>query len=147
MRLPQTTSPRSKPTNNKFLNALRLGNGQGMFIGSKSTRKTSMNVSVRLLLSSNRDISWRKVRSTSANIPRRNGSSVNTTPRRSHMSEKTWKRNTTGMTAHANLRKEQKRKGVDDAIAALLREQKPVNFNSVARRRWHRPRPYAFVLC
>ncbi len=49
------------------------------------------------------------------------------------MSEKTWKRNTTGMTAHANLRKEQKRKGVDDAIAALLREQKPVNFNSVAK--------------
>ena len=49
------------------------------------------------------------------------------------MSEKTWKRNTAGMTAHANLRKAQKRKGVEDAIAALLREQKPVNFNMVAK--------------
>jgi hypothetical protein len=49
------------------------------------------------------------------------------------MSEKTWKRNTTGMVAHANLRKEQKRQGVDDAIAVLLREQKPVNFHTVAK--------------
>ncbi len=49
------------------------------------------------------------------------------------MSEKTWKRNTAGMTAHAKLRKEQKRKGVEDAIAALLRQQKPINFNTVAK--------------
>src|SRR6266487_1866288 len=49
------------------------------------------------------------------------------------MSEKTWKRNTAGMTAHAHHRKEQKRKGVEDAITALLREQKPVNFNTVAK--------------
>ncbi len=49
------------------------------------------------------------------------------------MSEPTWKRNTAGIAAHAQNRKEQKRKGVEDAIAALLREQKPVNFNIVAR--------------
>jgi len=49
------------------------------------------------------------------------------------MSEKTWERNTTGMTAHAQKRKEQKRKGVEDAIPALLREQKPINFNTVAK--------------
>jgi hypothetical protein len=49
------------------------------------------------------------------------------------MSEKTWERNTTGMTAHAQKRKEQKRKGVEDAITALLREQKPINFNTVAK--------------
>jgi hypothetical protein len=49
------------------------------------------------------------------------------------MSEKTWERNTTGMTAHAQKRKEQKRKGVEDAITARLREQKPINFNTVAK--------------
>ncbi len=49
------------------------------------------------------------------------------------MSEKTWERNTAGMTAHAQKRKAQKRKGVEDAITVLLREQKPVNFNTVAR--------------
>jgi len=49
------------------------------------------------------------------------------------MSEKIWKRNTAGMTAHAHHRKEQKRKGVEDALTALLREQKPVNFNTVAK--------------
>lgn len=49
------------------------------------------------------------------------------------MSEKTWKRNTAGMTAHAHSRKEQKRKEVEHAITTLLREQKPVNFNTVAR--------------
>jgi len=49
------------------------------------------------------------------------------------MSEKTWERNTTGMTAHAQKRKEQKRKGVEAAITALLREQKPINFNTVAK--------------
>ena len=49
------------------------------------------------------------------------------------MSETTWKRNTAGMTAHAHYRKEQKRKGVEDTIAALLREQKPINFNTMAK--------------
>lgn len=50
------------------------------------------------------------------------------------MSEKTWERNTTGIAAHAQKRKEQKRKSVEEAIAALLREQKPVNFHTVAKR-------------
>ena len=49
------------------------------------------------------------------------------------MSEKIWKRNTAGMMAHAQHRKEQKRKGVEDAMTALLREQKPINFNTVAK--------------
>ena len=49
------------------------------------------------------------------------------------MGERTWKRNTAGLTAHAQSRKEHKRKGVEEAIATLLREQKPVNFNTVAR--------------
>lgn len=50
------------------------------------------------------------------------------------MSEKNWERNTTGLAAHAQRRKEQKRKSVEEAIAALLREQKPVNFHTVAKR-------------
>jgi hypothetical protein len=49
------------------------------------------------------------------------------------MSEKTWKRNTTGIAAHAQSRKEHKRKGVEDAITTLLREQKLINFNTVAK--------------
>jgi len=49
------------------------------------------------------------------------------------MSETTWKRNTAGLTAHAQSRKQQKRKGVEEAITALLREQKPVNFHTVAK--------------
>ena len=49
------------------------------------------------------------------------------------MSEKSWKRNTAGLMAHAKNRKAHKRKGVEDAIAALLHEQKPVNFNTVAK--------------
>ncbi len=49
------------------------------------------------------------------------------------MSEITWKRNTAGLTAHAQRRKEHKRKGVEEAITALLREHKPVNFNTVAK--------------
>lgn len=49
------------------------------------------------------------------------------------MSEKNWKRNTTGLAAHAKIRKEYKRQGVEEAIAMLLREQKPVNFNIVAK--------------
>jgi hypothetical protein len=49
------------------------------------------------------------------------------------MSEKIWKRNTAGLTAHAQSRKAQKRKGVEEAITALLREQNPVNFTTVAK--------------
>ena len=49
------------------------------------------------------------------------------------MSEKTWRRNTAGMTAHAQNRKEQKHTGVEDAITILLREQKPINFHTVAK--------------
>jgi hypothetical protein len=49
------------------------------------------------------------------------------------MSEKTWKRNTTGLIANANLRKEEKHKRVEEAISRLLRDHQPVNFNSVAK--------------
>jgi len=49
------------------------------------------------------------------------------------MSEKTWERNTAGLVAHAHQRKEEKRKRVDEAIIHLLREQKAINFNSVAK--------------
>lgn len=49
------------------------------------------------------------------------------------MSEKTWQRNTAGLVAHAQHRKEHKRKGVEEAITTLLREQQPVNFNTVAK--------------
>jgi hypothetical protein len=49
------------------------------------------------------------------------------------MSEMTWKRNTAGLTAHAQARREHKRKGVEDAIATLLHDQKPVNFHTVAK--------------
>jgi hypothetical protein len=49
------------------------------------------------------------------------------------MSEKSWKRNTIGIAAHAQRRKEHKRKSVEDAITTLLREQMPINFNTVAK--------------
>jgi hypothetical protein len=49
------------------------------------------------------------------------------------MSEKIWERNTRGIAAHAQKRKEQKRKGVEETIAALIREQKPINFHTVAK--------------
>jgi len=49
------------------------------------------------------------------------------------MSEKIWVRNTTGLAVYAKSRKEHKRKGVEEALTALLREQKPVNFNTVAK--------------
>ena len=49
------------------------------------------------------------------------------------MSERTWKRNTTGIAAHAQARREHKHKGVEEAIATLLREQKLINFNTVAK--------------
>ncbi len=45
---------------------------------------------------------------------------------------KTWERNTAGLVAHARSRKEAKRKRVEEAIIALLREHKAVNFNAVA---------------
>jgi len=38
------------------------------------------------------------------------------------MSAKTWERNITGITAHAHKRKEQKRKGVEETITALIQD-------------------------
>jgi AcrR family transcriptional regulator len=49
------------------------------------------------------------------------------------MSEKTWKRNTSGMIAHAHHRKEEKRKRVEETITRLLREQQAITFNAVAK--------------
>ncbi len=49
------------------------------------------------------------------------------------MSEKTWERNTSGLTAYTRQRKEQKYKQVEEAITTLLREHKAVNFTSVAK--------------
>ena len=49
------------------------------------------------------------------------------------MSEPTWQRNTTGIVAYAQQRKEEKRRVVDEAITCLLRDQQPVNFNTVAK--------------
>lgn len=49
------------------------------------------------------------------------------------MSEKTWKRHTAGIAAYAQSRKEHKHKGVEEAITTLLREQKLINFNTVAK--------------
>ena len=49
------------------------------------------------------------------------------------MSEKIWKRDPSGMVAHAHRRKEEKRKCVDEAITLLVREQQAINFNSVAK--------------
>jgi hypothetical protein len=43
------------------------------------------------------------------------------------------KRNTTGLIAHAKFRAEQTRQHVDQIIALLLPENKPINFNAVAR--------------
>ncbi len=39
----------------------------------------------------------------------------------------------TTLVAHANLRKEEKRKRVDEAIARLLREHMSINFNTIAK--------------
>ena len=49
------------------------------------------------------------------------------------MSEKTWERNIAGLVAHAQQRKEEKRKRVEEAITRLLREHQAVNFNTVAK--------------
>jgi Family of unknown function (DUF6262) len=48
------------------------------------------------------------------------------------MKGETWQRNTTGLAAHAKQRTEQKQQQVDQAIIKLVRENKPVNFNTVA---------------
>src|SRR6266568_3732051 len=92
-----------------------------------------MNGSGQLLLSSSRATLSQRRTSRSANTPTKNGNCVHTISRRGLMSEMTWQRNTTGLAVHAQRRKEHKRKGVEEAIATLLREQKPVNFNTVAR--------------
>src|SRR6266571_8204492 len=119
----------------KSLNVLRLANKPTMPIGLKSIRKTSMNEFDQLLSCSSRGRSWRKARNTSGSTPRRNGNNGKHSSmfRRRHMSEKTWERNTAGLVAHAHQRKEEKRKRVDEAIIHLLREQKAINFNSVAK--------------
>ncbi len=49
------------------------------------------------------------------------------------MSEKTWERNTAGLVAHAHQRKEEKRKRVGEAIIHLLRQQKAINCNAIAK--------------
>ncbi len=48
------------------------------------------------------------------------------------MREKTWQRNISGLAAHARQRAEHKQQQVDQAISKLLRENKPINFNTVA---------------
>jgi hypothetical protein len=48
------------------------------------------------------------------------------------MSKKMWSRDTSGLAAHAKQRSVEKRKRVDEAIDRLLREQRTINFNSVA---------------
>src|SRR5215469_846357 len=104
--------------------------------GSKSIRKISMNVSDLQSRCSSRGRRSPKVTSMSASTPQRNGSSDKLglrMVRRSHMGEKTWERNTTGLATYTRQRKEQKHKQVEEAIVALLREHRAVNFNSVAR--------------
>src|SRR6266853_1250543 len=130
---PQMISLRLKSTNSKFSNESRSANRQGTSTGSKSTRKISMSESVQPLPSSDRDRLSQRQTSMNASTPTKNGSNANNTIRSISMSEKTWERNTTGIAAHAQKRKEQKRKSVEEAIAALLREQKPVNFHTVAK--------------
>jgi len=49
------------------------------------------------------------------------------------MNEKAWERNTAGLVAHAQLRKEEKCKRVEGAITRLLRDHQTVNFNTVAK--------------
>jgi hypothetical protein len=45
----------------------------------------------------------------------------------------TWERNVEGMKNHAQRRSQEARSRVDQAIARLLRENKPMNFNTVAQ--------------
>jgi len=49
------------------------------------------------------------------------------------MNETTWRRNTSGMVAHAHRRKQEKRTRVDEVVARLLRERQAINFSTVAR--------------
>jgi S-adenosylmethionine:tRNA-ribosyltransferase-isomerase (queuine synthetase) len=49
------------------------------------------------------------------------------------MSMDTWQRNTSGMIAHAQRRKEQTLQRVDAAITKLLRDNAAVNFNTVSK--------------
>src|SRR5258708_3246988 len=49
------------------------------------------------------------------------------------MSENTWMRDTSGLAVHAKSRKEHKRNAVENTLTALLREQKLINFNTVAK--------------
>lgn len=48
------------------------------------------------------------------------------------MSKSAWERNTSGLLAYAQRRKEEKQKAVEAAIDRLLRERQPINFNSIA---------------
>src|SRR5713226_7603424 len=45
----------------------------------------------------------------------------------------TWKRNVEGMKNHAQRRSQEARRRVDQAITGRLRENKPINFNTVAQ--------------
>lgn len=45
----------------------------------------------------------------------------------------TWNRNVEGMKDHAQHRSQEARNRVDRAITTLVREQKPINFNTVAQ--------------
>ncbi|HYU73289.1 MAG TPA: DUF6262 family protein [Ktedonobacteraceae bacterium] len=44
----------------------------------------------------------------------------------------TWKRNIEGMKGHAKRRAQETHERVDQAITTLVREHKPINFNTVA---------------
>jgi len=48
------------------------------------------------------------------------------------MNGKAWQRNTSGLAAHAKQRAECKQQQVEQAISKLLRENRLVNFNTVA---------------
>src|SRR5579859_4198704 len=95
-----------------------------------------MNVFGQPLLCSSKTRSWQKVRSMNVSTQMRNGISskcnANNMRRSRCMSKKTWERNTTGLVAHAHQRHEEKQKRVEEAIAGLLQERKPINFNTVA---------------
>ncbi len=48
------------------------------------------------------------------------------------MNGKAWQRNTSGLAAHAKQRAECKQQQVEQAISKLIRENRLVNFNTVA---------------
>ena len=66
----------------------------------------------------------------SVNTLTRNGSNG---VRENAVSEKTWKRNTSGMVDHAHRRREETLKRVEQVIDQLLKEEKSVTFNAVAK--------------